>query len=619
MDNPVQLPSWATTNPNARWGWLLAQTLTRLGMREVIISPGSRSTPLTVAFARTEGLRAIPVLDERTAAFVALGLAKAGRRPVALVCTSGTAAANYLPAVIEARESATPLLVLTADRPPELRHCQSGQTIDQTRLYGRYPLWEAELALPSVDPVIERHLRQSLVHAWERMTSPQAGPVHLNVPFRDPLAPITGEGTEVSDLIPAGFFDHLEITPVAHTHADLRSLNLPPRGLIVLGAHRPTDIKTFTSALEKLAQNLRWPILADALGPARTTLPSGHLVTAYDTFLRAQELLPAFRPDAVLSLGPLPTSKILRAALSQWDAPTWVVEPSAANVDGLHRRARQLPGTVESLAASIAEFPRSNPDPAWLPLWQKAETLTRQALGEALAKAPAKFEGRLADLLGKHLPPGASLFVANSMPVRDMEYFFHRDPSLGPVDIHVNRGANGIDGTLGTALGMAEATSGFVRDMVEPPAFTTEMTEAPPGTPAYALMGDLAFLHDSNALLVRPHMQGSLTVLLINNEGGGIFEHLPIAAVDPPFEDFFATPQSVDFAALVQAHGAEYRLLDDFQDLPTILAKGASLPPGNLRVIELRTDRKADAAFRKETFRAVAAQVRTQLAQSRQA
>jgi 2-succinyl-5-enolpyruvyl-6-hydroxy-3-cyclohexene-1-carboxylate synthase len=578
--SPVPAPELDFRNTNTLWSSVLVETLFRTGVRRAVISPGSRSTPLTVVLARHGGIEAIPVLDERSAAFFALGLAKQKLEPVVLVCTSGTAGANYFPAVIEAQESGVPLVVLTADRPPEMRACASGQTIDQQKLFGDHVVFYHELALPGADLEMLRYLRQTVAHAVGRAGAPFAGPVHLNVPFRDPLAPTPDEAaaklTTACDW--TQFFSHL--APNVAVAAAPVQLTLTPdvHGLIVVGPQQPGDVDTFVAAVGEIARRLGWPVLTDGLSPLRHhagRVP--HVVTTYDTVLRNAAVAERLKPEFVLALGAWPTSKVLRGWLAGSDAITWMVSPRPENRDALHGRSRHLAVDPATLAAMLPEAAETN---GYQKMWARYEQKARAALDARLNATTAMFEGRAAWLLARHLPVGAPLAIASSMPVRDVEYFWPaNDRRVRPF---VNRGGNGIDGTLSTALGVAHGG----------------------GQPAVLLTGDLALLHDTNGFLLRPKLRGSLTIVLINNLGGGIFDHLPIAQFEPPFEEFFATPQEADFAKLCAVYGAEHVLVRDWAHFAQLVA---TLPATGIRVLEVRTDRKQDAAHRKQLFAEIAA------------
>ncbi len=565
---------------NTLWASVLVETVARLGLTVAVISPGSRSTPLTLALAQHPSIQVVPILDERSAAFFALGQAKASGRATVLVCTSGTAGANYFPAVIEAYESQVPLLVLTADRPPELRDCASGQTIDQPKLFGRYVGAYHELALPEATLPQLRYLRQTLAHLWHQCHHPYPIPVHINAPFRDPLAPhavdtpLAADSAVLAAALGDSFFAHLTPLTLSIPCSEGNS-PLPPhlgqtdRGLIIVGPYTPTDPQGFCGAIATLSQRLGWPVLTDGLSPLRNYAHlTPNLIAPYDLLLRHRTWAAAMAPQQVLQIGPLPTSKVLREWLANTDPLRWVVTPSGRNLDPLHGRTMPLPLSIETLVMQLPIGDR--PLYPYGKTWMEQAAIVTQRLQAAFADIPTLTEAKLSWQLPQMLPPGTPVMIANSMPVRDVEWFWPlNDRALQP---YVSRGANGIDGTLSTALGIAQHHSHAV-----------------------LLTGDLAFLHDSNGLLNAQHRALNLTILLINNQGGGIFEMLPVAALTPVFEPYFATPQAIDLGALAQAHGLEHQVIESWETLAQRLAT----PAIGIRILELRCDRRHDVALRR--------------------
>lgn len=553
-------------NVNTIWASVLVETLARLGLRSAIICPGSRSAPLAIAFAQHPQIEAIPVLDERSASFFALGLARSQNLPVAIVCSSGTAGANFFMAVIEAHESRVPLLVLTADRPPELRDCNAGQTIDQQKLYGSYPNWYHEVSLPAIDRSLLAYLRQTTIFAWERAQYPTAGAVHLNLPFRDPLAPIEQAAAREFTL-PENFFDAVA-APLPSAPAVQMDWPQVDRGIIIAGVAQPANPAKYCQSIAHLAKHFGYPVLAEGLSPVRNFAAlNPYLISTYDLILRQANFASELAPDLVIRVGEMPTSKILRQWISQTQPRQYVIDSGDRNLDPTHGLTIHLRGSIDSLI-----LPEPQPPTEYLWRWCELEGQVRDRLDSTLSEIDWLFEGKTAWMLSQHLPPQTPLFVANSMPVRDVEWFWR--PGNLQIRSHFNRGANGIDGTLSTALGTAHRQA-----------------------PSVLLTGDLAFLHDTNGLLLRRHFAGSLTIVLLNNNGGGIFQNLPIAQFNPPFEEFFATPQNIDFAQLCQTYGVEHEAIAGWTHLQEQISQ---LPSGGIRVLEVRCDRIEDAAWRRQ-------------------
>jgi 2-succinyl-5-enolpyruvyl-6-hydroxy-3-cyclohexene-1-carboxylate synthase len=592
-------------NVNTLWCSILAETLVCLGLKNAVICPGSRSTPLTIAFVRNPRVKTIPILDERSAAFFALGKAKRTGVPVALVCSSGTAGANFYPAVIEARESNVPLLVLTADRPPELRHCHAGQTIDQIKLYGNYPNWYTELALPEANHQMFCYLRQNIVQAWERSLFPHQGVVHLNCPFREPLAPISDPEIEVlasEDIIEPSFFAHLQelsldrdivrenitlklgITDKSEqltNHEQPATSNEPNnrifhtefyqrrKGIIIAGLTQTTEPEKYCQEIASLSQKLQFPVLAEALSPLRNYANlNPYLITTYDTILRESDIA-ALKPDVIIQIGELPTSKQLRSWLSKLTVIRYIITRSNENFDPLHSNSIHLRTSLSAFTNSIKVNDKSENN--YLKNWCEKENKTLKAIAKKLEPLDTLYEGKAAWLISQHLPPKTPIFLANSMSVRNAEWFWQ--PNNSQIIPYFNRGANGIDGTLSTALGIAHSDR-----------------------PTIMLTGDLALLHDTNGWLINNYFSGHLTIILINNNGGGIFEMLPISQFEPPFEEYFATPQNIDFSQLCKTYKINYQLIEHWQQLPTLLNP---LPIKGIRLLEIKSDRQQDADWLK--------------------
>ncbi len=552
-------------NLNTLWASVLVETLYCMGLRYVVVCPGSRSAPLTVAFAQHPGIEAIPVLDERSASFFALGLARRTQIPVALVCTSGTAGANFFPAVIEAKETSVPLLVMTADRPPELRDCNAGQAIDQQKLFGSFVNYYGELAIPEVR--LLPYLRQRLAQAYRQALYPNPGVVHLNLPLCDPLAPVVDAAiAPLSETFPANFFQHLP----GEFPSTQPGLNIPGRGrrgVIIAGVAQVGEAQGYCQAIAQLSANLGFPVLAEGLSPVRNFARlQPYLISTYDAILRNGDRALALQPEIVVRLGRMPTSKVLREWLVQSDPEVFILDLSPQSIDPLQGRTVQIPVDIADVVLDETSVAPSDYVMAWMQ-WEKQ---VRSRIDQTFEALQAPIESKVAWLLSRCLPVGTSLFISNSMPVRDVEWFWQ--PGDRGIIPYFNRGANGIDGTLSTALGVAHG-----------------------GQAAVLLTGDLALLHDTNGFLIGKKLKGSLTIVLVNNNGGGIFGMLPIAQFEPPFEDFFATPQDVAFSNLCKTYGVNYSAIENWEQLEQSLQ---TLPRQGLQLLEVKSDRAIDAAWR---------------------
>jgi len=552
--------------------------LARCGVEHAVACPGSRNAPLLLSLAAEPRIRSWSVIDERSAAFMALGMAKASGRPVALTCTSGTAAANFLPAVVEAHEARVPLIVLTADRPPELREVGAGQSIDQVKLYGSAVKWFVEVG--NLEPGRESavHHRALACRAWATARGGKPGPVHLNFPLREPLAPAPEEMDPqpwqgrpdgrpwvrtVSEAAPR--------PPEEATAGLVEAIGDAPRGAIVCG---PSG-EDVTTGVASLASAAGWPLLAEPTSGVRCGAHDrSHVVAHYDALLRSRGWAAAHRPDLVLRIGDTPTSKPLRAWLAE--AGQVVIDPHAVWHEPTRAADQVLVASPDWLCRELAEaLDRDRPpgDPAWVDSWRRADALA----APALAAAPDPFETKAYVALANALPPDAVVWISSSMPIRDVETFF---PSVEtPIRFLSNRGANGIDGVVSSALGAAAVTGGH----------------------AYLLIGELALVHDVGALLAGRRLDLELTIVCVNNGGGGIFDFLRVAdhAEAEAYERLVATPSGVDLARL--ADGLELRHVR--AETPDDVRRAAGEGPG---LIEVRTDRASNVALHREVFERVA-------------
>lgn len=570
-------------NVNTLWAFVLVETLHHLGLSTAIICPGSRSAPLAVAFAEHPQIEAIPSLDERSAGFFALGIAQKSCLPVALVCTSGTAGANFYPAIIEAKMSRIPLLVFTADRPPELQYAHAGQAIDQLKLYGNYPNEYLQLGTPVATVDQLQYLRQTLVHAWRRSLFPVPGVVHLNLPLREPLAPVSqADGSQmIQEINWESFFagiNKITVPAPVPRYPLLSVWENEPTGIIIAGVDQTQNPWGYCRAIARLSQALGWVVLAEALSPVRNYAGlNPTLVTTYDFILRHPDQAENLKPQMVIQIGELPTSKTLRTWLQKTNPQRWILSPHYENLDPLHGKTTHLPFSVEQLALSQPNPATAVIESPYYRQWYQAQAECHAKIQQIMEGIDTLLESKIPWLLSQMLPPSTPIFIANSMPVRDAEAFWvPRNSGIRPF---FNRGANGIDGTLSTALGVAHHSQSTV-----------------------LLTGDLAFLYDTNGLLHQKYLQGHLTIVLVNNNGGGIFEKLPISNFDPPFEEFFAMPQRVNFAQLANTYELEYHCIEAWSHLQQLLNP---LPERGIRLLEIPTDRKADAAWLKNIVKSI--------------
>jgi 2-succinyl-5-enolpyruvyl-6-hydroxy-3-cyclohexene-1-carboxylate synthase len=574
----------------------LVDQLASCGVRNAVICPGSRSTPLAVSLATHPDIQRWVLVDERAAAYFALGMAKQLTAPVVILSTSGTAAANFLPAVVEARLSRIPLIILTADRPPELRDWGAAQTIDQIHLFGSHVKWFVDMPVPDGDDALARHARATAVRAVQTARSEPAGPIHLNFPFREPLLPKDLRSTRqlwpnLARSRPDDSLPHTEPSrhvPVAAGVDDLASrIGREPRGIIVCG---PGEVAGLADAATALSAVSGYPILADPLSGVRFGLHDRTgVVDAYDPFLRDQETAKALQPEIVIRVGALPTSKPLQQfLLSRTDRMHVVIDPGAPR-DPSHLATSYLLGDAAATVAGVAERVTAlgkTGNRGWLDAWQAVERAAAAAIESALAQEGDPFEGRAASEVAALLPDGATLVVGNSMPVRDVDAFVRGDERR--LRIVSNRGANGIDGVVSTALGAAAVAAGSV----------------------VLLVGDLSFLHDLNGMLAASKFDLDATVVVLNNDGGGIFSFLPQAEqLDPPtFEALFGTPSGLDIAAAARLFGASHARPGNWGAFRREFCR--VIGGRGLGIVELITDRERNVMQHRMVWAAVAEALR---------
>jgi 2-succinyl-5-enolpyruvyl-6-hydroxy-3-cyclohexene-1-carboxylate synthase len=574
-----------------RFALTLVDELARAGVTDACLAPGSRSAPVALALAEHPGIAVHVHLDERSAAFFALGAAKRSGRPVVVLCTSGTAAANFHPAVLEADHARTPLLVLTADRPPELRGTGANQAADQLKLYGPAVRWFCEVGVPADDPAAGRYWRSLASRAWAEATGPPAGPVHLNLAFAEPLVPLdpptptatgwprlAGEPVEGRaggapwTAAPRG----KRVAAPDDVNALVEAVRNHPRGLLVAGWGVDLD----PLAVDAFVAASGWPLLADPLSGARRG-PAA--VSAYDGLLRAPGFAAGHRPDLVTRVGGAPTSKALTAWLDP-SVPQLLVDPDGGWMDPGRSASLRLAADPSALLAAVAErLDGPAPERTWLEDWLAADRLAREAIDGLLDDWAEPFEGRVARDLVAWVPDGGTLVVGSSMPVRDVDAFAAPRDGLRLV---ANRGLSGIDGFVATALGVAAATDEAVA----------------------ALCGDLTLLHDASSLLGAAGRPRGAVLVVCDNDGGGIFSFLPQARLPRDlFEPLFGTPHGLDLAALAAAARVPATVVEKAADL--LPALDAALAGGGTRLVVARGDRAANLARHRAVTEAVAAAV----------
>ncbi len=608
-------------NANLQFARVLVESLHEAGVVAAFLCPGSRSTPLALALAERPGLLQGVYVDERGAAFQALGYAKAAGRPVVLLCTSGTAGANFLPAVAEACHARVPLLVLTADRPPELRAWGAPQTMEQRFLYAGFTRWSEEAPCPGERGNETAYARVLGRRAVAEATGSVPGPVHLNLPFREPLLPaaldapgseqrgpkaeVHGAGAEPyagagSRRHPGresgdGHGHELGWEPGRELAHELGCrLGRAARGVLVFGPG--TWDPSLGAAAESLARVLGWPVLADpASGLRAGDVLGGMLVHGADLLLRSAPAAKALRPDLVVRFGRPPTSKAINEWIARNDsAELWLVDEAGGFQDPQHRATRSCRANARqfcALAASAAGEPGAAdsstaiPDAdahSWLGMWERADRVARAASDAAVAAESRLLVPHLAGLLWAQVPAGAVLYVANSMAIREIDTF--AGPRGDALRVMANRGVNGIDGLVSSALGAASALR----------------------VPTVLLCGDIALLHDVAGLLAGSMQQANLTIVVANDDGGGIFEYLPAARTvpRPSFERVFATPHGLDLCSLARGLGWNAECVES---APAFLAALSHALEGGRHVIEVKVDRAVNTAFHLSLHAAVGA------------
>lgn len=584
---------------NALWSGAFFDELARIGVTDVCVAPGSRSTPLVLAAARDGRFRMVSIVDERSAGFFALGSGKATGRPAVVITTSGTAAANLYPAVIEASQGEVPLLVLTADRPHRLRDTDGNQAMDQLRLFGTFPRAFFDVELPRPEGPSFRHLRSLAARACAVASGSPMGPVHLNFPFEKPLEPHLDEEQEAftGDQAPVeeGRSEDRPFVQVTKGSPEVSDDELDrirglmegrERGVIVVG---PTSeaVEVGPAALA-LGAVTGFPVLADPLSGARFGPSQGaHVVGGYDLFLRSGFAREALSPELVLRIGGSPTSAGLLDYLTESvDAYQVVIDSGSRWKDHVAAATEYVHASPALLLRRLAIKTQNRPDPSWRALWVEAEFRTRSVLNEA---GPGELlEGEILAAVAAALPERSALFVASSMPIRDLDAFGF--PSPKPLRVYGNRGTSGIDGLVSTTLGIAFGSGGEGGDENQ--------------VPTIGVLGDLAFFHDMNGLLAAKTLDPPVVFVVVNNDGGGIFHTLPVRGHEPAFSRFFSTPHGLDFEEAAGFFGIPHARAVSVEELQDLLSE--AIGRGGAGIVEIHTRKEETHARRGAVLTAVA-------------
>ena len=536
----------------------------QLGVRHAVFSPGSRSTTMAMLFKEHEGFETYMNIDERSASFMALGIAKAHKEPTVLVCTSGSAVAHYLPAVLEAQYSGVPLIVLSADRPHTLLHVGAPQTVDQHKIFGTAVNYFEELAVPQ-EAHYYTYPRQVARKAYMKAMDTKKGPVHINVPLFEPLVP------ELSrNHFEAGRSSFKVVKP---NYSDIFAcgegnnlLERYERILILAGPQIDIDE---AEMIRSFGESLQAPILADPLSNIRGCGTSKVVISTYDALLAGQAFWHELKPDCVIQFGQIVVSKRVQQMVASWDNVEYI--EVNATMDSMNPTGK----TTMHIQASIDVFTNlygvKNDSPAYLGKWQHLETAGKQKLGTAIEE-PSCFEGRTIRELQQHISDNAQVLIANSMSIRDFDYFWFSGESKAV--LYGNRGVNGIDGTISTALGLAAN-----------------------GRPTYLVTGDLSLFHDLNGLAVAKTHNLNLTIILHNNDGGGIFEYLPQKGTKH-FDYLFSTSQGLDYSGAAKLYGCGYTKISSPNELSSVLAKIGQ--ESGVHIIEIPTNREYSRELHKK-------------------
>lgn len=546
--------------------------LVKCGVHHVIISPGSRSTPLAMIAAEHPGIKEWVLVDERSAAFFGLGIAKETNHPVALICTSGTAAANYYPAIIEAKYSRVPLVILTADRPHELRDVGASQTINQLNMYGDFVKYYQEMALPEASEAMINYVRSRASRAVHEANKDNKGPVHLNFPFREPLIPNLSLqvlwDVDATEQHHYSYEGQKQLSEIDLNHF-LNKIKDKKHGLIVCG---PQTDEYLAKQIVKLAVTWQIPVLADPLSQVRSVQnEEAVIIDGYDALFKNEIIREQLKPDYIIRFGAMPVSKSYLFFVEQHkDILKFVIENESAAREPTNLKTDFIFADGVTFCREIIQKSADKGKAKdWLLLWERRNEIVKKHISNISSENLT--EGETVQHVVQNLPLSSRLFIGNSMAVRDLDTFFMT--TNRQIYVHANRGVSGIDGIVSTALGVAATSKQRVTLMI----------------------GDLAFYHDLNGLLASVHYGIDLTIVLINNDGGGVFSFLPQAKERKHFENLFGTPLQIEFKQGVEMYGGTYQLVTKRNDLISGLKN--SYQTKGLTVLEVKTDREENVKW----------------------
>ena len=558
----------------------------QLGVRHAVFSPGSRSTTMAMLFKEHEGFETYMNIDERSASFMALGIAKAHKEPTVLVCTSGSAVAHYLPAVLEAQYTGVPLIVLSADRPHTLLHVGAPQTVDQHKIFGTAVNYFEELAVPQ-ESHYYTYPRQVARKAYMKAMDTKKGPVHINVPLFEPLVPELSRnhfeaGRSSFKVVKPNYssvfgcdnrnnLTHINnAIDIAHGNDGTNEINdlLKRYERILILAGPQIDIDE-AETIRSFGEALQAPILADPLSNVRGCSTSKVVISTYDALLAGQALWNELKPDCVIQFGQIVVSKRVQQMIASWTDVEYIeVNPT---MDSMNPTGKTTIHMQASIDVFTHLYGKNNNSDTYLNIWRRLEQAGKKQLSLAIDE-PHCFEGRTIRELQKKIPEDGQIFVANSMTIRDFDYFWFSGESKAV--LYGNRGVNGIDGTISTALGLATN-----------------------GKPTYLVTGDLSLFHDLNGLAVAKTHNLNLTIILHNNDGGGIFEYLPQKGTKH-FDYLFSTSQGLDYSGAATLYGCGYTKISSPDELSSVLAN-VSQETG-VHIIEIPTNREYSRELHKK-------------------